>query len=201
MAAPTRSQSAEEESLAKSPWPPGFLQNPYNPGFWNNVAADQANNNCYNYGLNQKTGTYAQPGRAHGIMLMLRLTCKQVGNAAVADGLVQTDCTKACPNATSAKVALVIDDNVYDPKLGLGMDYHWYRQNSSDGMGNTGYFSHKLRPTPATNPDTTGNLIPTPDRADRRREDATPARNLQPGYSTFCTCYRADAVDGHVVIN
>src|SRR5271169_5002340 len=56
MAAPTepRSEVADEEPPANSPWPPSFLQNPYNPGFCNNVAADQASNNCYNYGVNQK---------------------------------------------------------------------------------------------------------------------------------------------------
>jgi hypothetical protein len=38
----------------------------YNPAAWNDNNGIQFNNNCYNYGCDIQTGTYAQPGRASG---------------------------------------------------------------------------------------------------------------------------------------
>ena len=38
----------------------------YDPDAWNDFDGVQFNNNCYNYACDQKTGTYAQPGRASG---------------------------------------------------------------------------------------------------------------------------------------
>jgi len=38
---------------------------PYNPGKWN-IPTVQPHNNCYNYGNDHITNTFAQPGRAHG---------------------------------------------------------------------------------------------------------------------------------------
>ena len=37
----------------------------YNPGFWN-TAAVQPHNNCYNYAMNYRSDTFAQPGRISG---------------------------------------------------------------------------------------------------------------------------------------
>ncbi len=198
------SQIAGPQPPAVSPWPITWLRDPYNPAFWNappQTAFIERKNNCYNYGTARRTNTFQQPGLGHGITLTFPLTCAMVDAGARADGLVPSVCAAACPNATSFKVELVLDQHNYAAGLGLGMDYHWYRQNSSDGLGNTGYFSHKLASNPATNLDSRGNLIPTPDSAgvSREREDLTPARMLQPGYSTSCGCYCVDAVDTHVL--
>ena len=38
----------------------------YEPSAWNDANGIQFNNNCYNYGCDLQTGTYAQPGRASG---------------------------------------------------------------------------------------------------------------------------------------
>ncbi len=35
----------------------------YEPGWWNDNGQKQRNNNCYNYGCNYRTDTFAQPGR------------------------------------------------------------------------------------------------------------------------------------------
>ena len=43
----------------------------YNPTVWNDNDGIQFNNNCYNYGCDLQTGSYAQPGWAHGIVLNL----------------------------------------------------------------------------------------------------------------------------------
>ena len=40
----------------------------YEPDWWNEPFR-QANNNCYNYGCNYRTDTFAQPGRANGPVL------------------------------------------------------------------------------------------------------------------------------------
>jgi hypothetical protein len=37
----------------------------YNPGFWNTPAV-QPKNNCYNYAMNWRSDTFAQPGRISG---------------------------------------------------------------------------------------------------------------------------------------
>ncbi|MEQ8214119.1 MAG: hypothetical protein ABRQ35_09505, partial [Smithellaceae bacterium] len=39
---------------------------PYSPAFWNDGGTVQLNNNCYNYGNNKRTDTFAQPGRRSG---------------------------------------------------------------------------------------------------------------------------------------
>ena len=40
----------------------------YEPHWWNDAGQKQWNNNCYNYGTNYRTDTFAQPGRANGAM-------------------------------------------------------------------------------------------------------------------------------------
>ena len=58
----------------------------YNPGVWN-TPAHQTQNNCYNYGTDIMTDTYAQPGQAHGVFPPI--TCAGTGSGAVADGLAE----------------------------------------------------------------------------------------------------------------
>jgi len=123
---------------------------PYSPAYWNDGGTIQYNNNCYNYGNNKKTNTFAQPGRAAGAMYA-SLTCNAVYNAAIADGLESVPASGICPDEKD-KVALVVDP---------GTDYHWYRLDSG------GMWSHKPGGTMATNLDNSGNPIGNPETADR----------------------------------
>src|SRR5690606_5055184 len=43
-----------------------YEESRFNPTFWNANNHVRYNNNCYNYGRNWKTNTFAQPGRASG---------------------------------------------------------------------------------------------------------------------------------------
>ncbi len=108
----------------------------YQPENWN-WQPRQDWNNCYNYANNNATNTFAQPGRAHGIVLPKKYHCPEVQHAAEADGLVQV------PNFSTTRppnggwyVALV----VWPP----GEDFHWYRQDGGlPGGAGVGCWSHK----------------------------------------------------------
>ena len=133
----------------------------YEPHLWNDNNGIQFNNNCYNYGCDIQTNTYAQPGRAHGITLTQSdMNCPAVTTGAVADGLVQTSSREGCGCSECwHQVALVISPN---------HDYHWYRKDRE------GRWSHKMAWTRATNLDNSGNIITDPRNADRG------------SYSEFC---------------
>jgi hypothetical protein len=131
----------------------------YEPDKWNDVET-LTDNNCYNYGCDIETDTFAQPGRAHGQSLTRAdlNNCTKTIDYAVLDGLKvfeeKGDCEGCCH-----KVAMVIWPNV---------DYHWYR------MDRDGKWSHKPGPTQATNLDNSGNIITDPQTANRG------------GYTVFC---------------
>jgi hypothetical protein len=161
------------ERIRKTPKPkvePGCRCAPlYEPKWWN-VPAIQPYNNCYNYGTDIRTNTFAQPGKAAGAQYG-SLTCAAVKKAALADDLI--DAPKAnnkCPGKGHL-VALVIWPN---------SDFHWYRK------GETGYWSHKPGGTAVTNRDNSGALITDPRSADRGP------------YTAFCTFMIA--MHGHVRI-
>jgi len=144
----------------------------YEPAVWNDANGIQYNNNCYNYGCNIQTGTFAQPGRGTGHMYS-SIDCTQVGAGAVSDGLVGTDCDQGCGCAKCChQVALVIAP---------GWDFHWYRRDSN------GHWSHKPGGTAATNLDNSGNIITDPRTANRG------------AYTIFCGCYCV--CKGQVTIN
>ncbi len=131
----------------------------YEPNWWNDGGQRQGNNNCYNYGTNYRTDTFAQPGQAAGA-IYTALTCAAVRPAAIADDLI--DAPKAdnkCPKEGHL-VALVVAP---------GWDFHWYRK------GRNGYWTHKPGGTAATNQDNSGASIPDPRTADRGP------------YTDFCT--------------
>ena len=127
----------------------------YNPGFWN-VPAVQPKNNCYNYAMNFRSDTFAQPGRISGHPNAV-MACPQVANAANWDG-----CTAVC-NGSNKNVALVIWP---------GVDYHWYRRHSA------GFWGHKPGGTAARNVDNAGVLINGTTR--------TPANCNRGPYTIFC---------------
>jgi len=137
----------------------------YDPHPWNDDPWVQSHNNCYNYGCDKQTNTYAQPGRANGITLAWPgdMNCTAVTNGAVADGLVTVNCDQGCGcSECRHQVALVISP---------GWDYHWYRKDRD------GKWSHKMGGSPATNLDNSGNIITDPRTADRG------------SYTMFCGCF------------
>jgi hypothetical protein len=144
----------EKWVVGKIVWPPLF--NPcrcapvYEPDWWN-VPAIQPHNNCYNYGTNYRTDTFAQPGRSAGAMYT-SLSCSSVKSAAVKDCLIDSPASSnACP-AEGHLVALVVSP---------GWDFHWYRK------GQNGYWSHKPGPAAVTNVDNSGVAISDPRTANR----------------------------------
>jgi hypothetical protein len=124
---------------------------PFNPEKWNDGGTVQYNNNCYNFANDTITGTFAQPGRRCGDMYA-SLTCPEVADGAVCDGLPSSDRFAACPDGMH-KVFLAVWP---------GTDYHWYRQDLPDGM-----WSHKPGSTPARDYDQSGMPISNPETADR----------------------------------
>lgn len=140
---------------------PCIIKNtPYNPGFWNNDPNTQANNNCYNYSMNYRSNTFAQPGRKSGHPYTPPPTCTNVKNSAVFDGL-QTVCSGSAKN-----VALVIWP---------GVDYHWYRRHSE------GFWGHKPGSTAARNVDSLNRIIDG--------TILTPANCARGSYTIFCGYY------------
>jgi hypothetical protein len=144
----------------------------FNPGFWN-ASNVQPYNNCYNYGRNWRTDTFAQPGRAHGAQTNI-MQCNTVTAAAMADGLVKRcDCLpiKEWPRRL---MALVVDNQA------PGFDYHWYRHQRG------GFWGHKPGGTAARNTDNSNAVITNPETCDRGR------------YNEFCGYFYAGR---SVVIN
>jgi hypothetical protein len=150
----------------------------YNPALWN-TPAHQSDNNCYNYSTDIMTDTYAQPGQAHGVFP--DTTCAGTGSGAVADGLIEAT-EKKCAGC-SHLVALVISPGT----SGCIVDYHWYRRDD------TGNWSNKPGPAPASDLDASSHPITNPETADRKY--VGPDYCLD--YSIFCTYY---CVDKSVVV-
>lgn len=145
----------------------------YTPSYWNDGGTVQHSNNCYNYGNNKRTDTFAQPGRAASAMYT-SLSCPAVYKAAVADGLDPVPASGVCPKSQyseSDKVALVVAP---------GWDFHWYRQDKN------GMWTHKPGGTQATNLDNSGNTITNPETANRG------------AYTDFCgyLCSCSSATEG-----
>jgi hypothetical protein len=144
----------------------------FNPGFWNapNV---QPHNNCYNYGRNWRTDTFAQPGRAHGAQTSI-MQCNTVTAAAMADGLVKRCNCLPIDEWPRRLMALVVDNQA------PGFDYHWYRHQRG------GFWGHKPGGTAARNVDNSNAVITSPETCDRGR------------YNEFCGYFYAGR---SVVIN
>ena len=127
----------------------------YNPGFWN-VPVVQPKNNCYNYAMNYRSDTFAQPGRISGHPNSI-MQCPNVKKAADWDGC------KAICSGSNKNVALVVWP---------GQDYHWYRKHSN------GFWGHKPGNTPARNTDNCGYIINGTSR--------TPQNCCRGPYTVFC---------------
>lgn len=123
----------------------------YEPQWWNDGGQRQGNNNCYNYGTNYRTDTFAQPGLGSGQMYGA-ITCAEVKGGAVRDDLIDAPKHRnTCPKEGHL-AALVV---------GPGIDFHWYRK------GRNGYWTHKPGGTQVTNIDNSNNLISDPRTANR----------------------------------
>ncbi len=128
-----------------------YEESRFNPGFWNNDSYVLHNNNCYNYGRNWRTNTFAQPGRANGCY-PYPMACPDVINAALCDGL-KNRC-ECLPQGEYPRrlMALVV---------GPGYDYHWYRKQIG------GFWGHKPGGTLAKDTDNGGATITDPRTCDR----------------------------------
>lgn len=123
------------------------LNAPYRPDYWNRSSV-MPFNNCYNYAMNYRSDTFAQPGRISGQQVSI-FRCADTVAAASRDG-----CWPVCVGP-AREVALV---------MWPGFDFHWYR-NHTDG-----FWGHKVGPTPATNLDSSGQVIGgvlSPENCDR----------------------------------
>jgi hypothetical protein len=133
---------------------------------WNTDANITWNNNCYNYGTNYRTDTFAQPGEASGQHWTSNAACDlpapgiSAKKGATLDGLIdKPGQDNKC--ITPGHLAALVN--------GTNYDYHWYRK------GPNGRWSHKPGHTPATLLDNSGNPITDPRTADRG------------AYNNFCT--------------
>jgi len=118
---------------------------------------EQDKNNCYDYGNDIVTNTFAQPGRASGLCPpsqhpCVANTCEDVKNAAIADGLtfVGMDLPQSLP-PTGHYVSLHIW-----PKS----NFHWIRMDADMT------WSHKPGQTAVRNHDNNGDVITDPGKAD-----------------------------------
>ncbi len=159
---------------------------PYSPSYWNDGGTVQDHNNCYNYGNNKRTDTFAQPGRAAAAQYSMPITCTGVYNAALADGLKPLPASGVC-SCNKDKIAFVVAPCVAPgctAPFYSGNDYHWYRLDSG------GMWSHKPGGTQATNVDNSSNPISNPETANRCGAYC---------YSEFCGyfCSCSDSVQGN----
>ena len=108
----------------------------FNPGFWN-APTVQPHNNCYNYGRNWRTDTFAQPGRAHGAQTNT-MACNTVTTAAMADGLVKR--CKCLPASEWPRRLMAL---VIDPGYGLSLVSSSARRLLGPQAGRDGGAQHR----------------------------------------------------------
>ncbi len=138
----------------------------FEPRQWNQPGV-VLRNNCYNYGTNRMTHSYAQPGRYCRRPIPGRVTRAKVIRAAKCDGLVPV---RWNPRRARGETIQEGKSAQLEPKgrriyghvamvcISPGHDYHWYR------LDNTGRWSHKSGKSRATDRDGRGRLITDPRR-------------------------------------
>jgi hypothetical protein len=110
-------------------------------------------NNCYNYGNDVATNTFAQPGRGTGQKWKTN-TCADMRDAAIRDGLSWQGTTLPTANPKVGHyLALLIWPNT---------NFHWIRFDSVPA----GKWSHKAGGTPVKNVDNRGLPITDPSKSD-----------------------------------
>lgn len=110
---------------------------------------EQSKNNCYDYGNDIVTNTFAQPGRGGGEKWKQN-TCGSVRHAAERDGLVWLGTDLPAVPKSGHNVALFIW-----PKT----NFHWIRQDT------TGMWSHKPGGSPVKNVDNNNKEISDPSKS------------------------------------
>lgn len=132
----------------------------FNPNFWNKDRKTQEKNNCYNYGRNKKTNTFAQPGRASKYKpYPYPMRCNHIVKAAKSDG---AHSFSVCfPDSERPRWLMAL-------AVWPGTDYHWYRMHVE------GFWGHKPGPSAARNTDDAGSIITDPKTCARRK------------YTNFC---------------
>lgn len=127
----------------------------YNPskdvcGHW---VSHQSENNCYDYGNDVATDTFAQPGRGSGQKWQFN-TCEDMRAASIRDGLVWNGTTLPTKQPEVGHfVALLIWPDT---------NFHWIRFDSDPA----GYWSHKPGSTPVRDVDDNGKKITDPSKSD-----------------------------------
>jgi hypothetical protein len=130
----------------------------FNPAFWNTDPNVRLHNNCYNYGRNWRTNTFAQPGRASGFPLGPGFTGADVVQSAMHDGLKRR-CDCLPPSEYPRRLMALVYAPHFTP--GGSPDYHWYREQIG------GFWGHKPGGTAARNFDNSNHLVTNPETADR----------------------------------
>jgi len=130
-------------------------ETPYDPtnqvcGYW---VSHQSQNNCYDYGNNIATDTFAQPGRGSGQEWKSN-TCDDMGAAAKRDGLVWQGTTLPSKEPANGHYAALL--------IWPGTNFHWIRFDSNPA----GFWSHKPGGTPVRNVDNNGKPITDPSKSD-----------------------------------
>jgi len=119
-------------------------------GHWQSA---QSLNNCYDYGNDIATDTFAQPGRGSG-QKWSQNTCDDMRAAATRDGLVWNGTTlpKSQPPVGHFAALLIWPET----------NFHWIRFDSQPA----GYWSHKPGGTPVRNVDNNNQPITDPSKSD-----------------------------------
>jgi hypothetical protein len=111
-------------------------------------------NNCYNYGNDIVTNTFAQPGRGSG-QKWTSNTCEDIKASAIRDGLVWVGTQLPTVNPPKGHyLALLIWPQT---------NFHWIRL---DSQPQGGWWSHKPGGTPVRNTDNNGKKISDPSKQD-----------------------------------
>ena len=116
----------------------------------------QGENNCYNYGTDVLTNTFAQPGRGSGVCPRTKRpcipnTCDDVRKAAASDGLVFAG--RKLPTKLPS-IGHYVSLHIW-PET----NFHWLRQDANLT------WSHKPGGSPVRNVDNDGNIITDPSKA------------------------------------
>jgi hypothetical protein len=152
---------------------------PYEPTLWNDGSDIQGGDNCYNYGNNQITFTYAQPGRAAGYREWIDgsdMTVAYVRERAIADSLKWVGW-----NYPGAGYSCSGGGHLVFMAIAPGEDYHWWRKDNG-----TSYWSHKPASGSATNRDAANALITNPLTSNRNFFPFYPNYTDNGGF--YCTC-------------
>jgi hypothetical protein len=126
----------------------------FEPHVWNTNPTTLYSNNCYNYGCNLMTNSFAQPGRASGYT-PAAMAGAEYARACASDGL-EVLASQNMPASTPAEghfMALVIWP---------GADFHFYRLDDMDAK-----WSHKPGHTQARDFDGSNAPIADPKTCDR----------------------------------